>query len=214
MEGEGDRKGLNGPSWTRAPSVGKAMVSVKSKLILQILIIVNDIDDRIHRLVYSMCDFAQASSALTFLDEECDLKEKYSLADRRRFKCYENQAIVSFGRPFSASRGRPILSLNFIGVRFNKKERRLKKELIDLRNKVVAHSDIEKMHYRVDMKSFFKDDSVSMPMFTFDEGLFLNQNQRWIFREILNKLQFGIYERAFHLAQEFPEKFDFYKERE
>jgi hypothetical protein len=44
-------------------------------------------------------------SALTFLVEDCDFEETYNYIDIRRFKCYENNFIISYSRPFTSSRG-------------------------------------------------------------------------------------------------------------
>jgi hypothetical protein len=41
------------------------------------------------RLLLTLRDLSHARSALTFISEEADFGKKYSLADLRRFNCYE-----------------------------------------------------------------------------------------------------------------------------
>ena len=74
-------------------------------------------DTQLSRIVYSIWDFQQALSALTFLMADCDLDGRYSKVELRRFRCYEAQVIISFCRPFVESRGSNSLSLKKLGMR-------------------------------------------------------------------------------------------------
>jgi hypothetical protein len=106
-------------------------------------------DAQLTRVIQACGDFQQALSALTFLSEECDYAATYSTAELRKFQCYENAAIVAFARPFEVSRGRAVLGLRAIGVRLTSSEEHLKNKIIELRRKVVAHSDDERMHFKI-----------------------------------------------------------------
>jgi hypothetical protein len=68
-------------------------------------------DAQLQRIIYSLWDFQQALSAITFLLEECDFGAKYHFVELRKFRCYETNIIVSFTRPFETSRGHTSLGL-------------------------------------------------------------------------------------------------------
>lgn len=96
------------------------------------------------RLVLSCRDFAHAHSAITFIEEEIgDEEERYTLAQLRKFMCYETTLIVAYARPFSESQGLPRLSFQQLAVKLSPFNRALHEEMIALRNKVFAHSDDE-----------------------------------------------------------------------
>ncbi len=96
------------------------------------------------RLILSLRDFAHARSAITFIEEEIgDEGERYSLAELRKFTCYETTLIVAYARPFSESKGLPRLSFQHLAVKLSPFNRALHEEMMSLRNKVFAHSDDE-----------------------------------------------------------------------
>lgn len=96
------------------------------------------------RLVLSCRDFSHARSAITFIEEEIgDEEERYTLAQLRKFMCYETTLIVAYARPFSESQGLPRLSFQQLAVKLSPFNRKLHEEMIALRNKVFAHSDDE-----------------------------------------------------------------------
>lgn len=100
------------------------------------------------RLLLSLRDFAQARSSIVFIREELDYEKSYSRADWRRFQCYETTLIVSYCRPFSQSTaGLPRLSYKILGVSLAPFVDRLHRELIDKRNRIFAHSDIDHIEY-------------------------------------------------------------------
>jgi hypothetical protein len=168
-------------------------------------------EEQFHRIVFSIWDFQQALSALTFLAEECDLTGMYSRVELRRFKCYETQSIISFARPFVTSRSGIQLSAKRIGVTFTPEERKHRNQILLLRNKIVAHSDTEEMHYKVETLEFSGTNSFNAPWFIFDESLLLTENQRRDFESLLRKLINGLHEFAFQLCKSNPERFEFYK---
>jgi hypothetical protein len=100
------------------------------------------------RMLSALGDFDLASSAVIFLMESDD-KHKYDLPELRRFRCYEHAAIVSYARPFSDSKVLPKLSLKQCNIKPNPDEHGLHNRLIRLRNKLVAHSDLETMNFAV-----------------------------------------------------------------
>lgn len=94
------------------------------------------------RLNLSFRDFAHARSAITFIEEEIgDEDETYTLAELRKFTCYETTLIVAYARPFSESHGLPKLTFSQLAVKLSPFNRALHDEMIALRNKVFAHSD-------------------------------------------------------------------------
>ncbi|WP_156029161.1 hypothetical protein [Sphingobium sp. DC-2] len=120
-----------------------------------------------------------AISAVTFL---CELEpdQRISRVERRRYRCFEDTAIVSYCRPFTQSKGLPTLSLKKLGVKPTTEQQVLHDRLWERRNKVVAHTDIDRM--RLAMSSFqpFDDHPVMLPMMDFDDGLaFFNERHEW-----------------------------------
>lgn len=96
------------------------------------------------RLLLSLRDFAQARSALSFVQQEVDYSEKYPLAELRRFQAYETSLVISYCRPFSEAAGEvPRLSFKKLGVKLSPYTRAIHIDLINKRNKIFAHSDAE-----------------------------------------------------------------------
>lgn len=169
-------------------------------------------EKQFHRLVYSSWDFQQALSALTFLSEACDLKKKYTKIQLRRFKCYENQSIMSFCRPFAPSRAGVQLSLRVIGIGLTDAEQKLKDRLLYLRNKIVAHSDSDEMHYKGVTIEVGDDVDFRFPLFLYDEGLDLSAEDREVLDLLLRKLMHAIAEVSIRLCRSDPERFEIYKQ--
>jgi len=168
---------------------------------------------QLNRIIYSGWDFQQALSALTFLLEEIDYEERYTKVEFRKFRCFEVNAIISFCRPFEAARGKTTLSLKAIGVHLTEDELALKRHLMHLRRKIVAHSDEEEMHFRCkthDLK--IRENSFVLPELVFDEFLLLEEAEVYKFEVLLHKLTHHIAKFNFELAQEKPEYLNFYKQ--
>ena len=168
-------------------------------------------DAQLTRVIQSCGDFQQALSALTFLLEECDYAAKYSTAELRKFQCYENAAIVAFARPFEVSRGRTVLGLRAVGVRLNAFEEQLKSKAIGLRRKVVAHSDDERMHFKISTLQPFEDSPLALPVLLFQESLRLEPAEVQDLQTLLRKLVHGVAKTLFALAQSQPERLNVYK---
>ncbi len=167
-------------------------------------------EQQLDRIIYSHWDFQQALSALTFLAEECSWEPKYPKPELRRFKCYESTAIISFARPFQASRGCTTLSLKSLGITLNSSQMQLKNKLIVLRNKIIAHSDFEEMHFRASTFTIPSFD-LKVPELQFDEGLSLTEEEVREFMELLILLRWEISNWLFLLAQRNPEMLNKYK---
>jgi len=167
---------------------------------------------QLHRLIYSVWDFQQALSALTFLLDECDFDAKYSRVELRRFRCYESSLIISFARPFEPSRRQTVVGLRAIGVHLDAEETKLKEAMLGLRRKVVAHSDEELMHYRASTLQPFDDAPIALPLLQYVESLYLEPAQCRSLEALLHKLINGISKALFSLAQSHPERLNIYKQ--
>lgn len=135
------------------------------------------IEDAIQlRLLYSQRDFQIALSALTFLSE-IDPESCYSIEDLRRYRCYLDTAAISYWRPFSKSPNLPVLKTSTLG--FTNTEQDLHRRIHAYRDKVVAHSDIDRM--RIGFHTLEVSEGLSLPHHRFDEGLELvDQVDPWI----------------------------------
>jgi hypothetical protein len=72
----------------------------------------------------------------------------YSKVELRRFRCFEHTAIISYARPFITGPSEvPRLSLKRIGANLIKEEIALHARVLKLRNKLVAHSDLEIINF-------------------------------------------------------------------
>lgn len=168
-------------------------------------------DAQLDRIVYSIWDFQQALSALTFLIEDCDLAEQYSRVELRRYRCYEAQVIISFCRPFVDSRASSSLSLKRVGLRLSADEIALKTRLLHLRNKIIAHSDYEEMHYKGVTFEIPNASAQKLPLFVWDEGVQLDDTCRRQLEALLRRLMASLYNFSARLCQEDASRFEVYK---
>jgi hypothetical protein len=100
---------------------------------------------RRRRLLYSLNDLQQALSACDFL-YECEETNTYSRIELRRFRCYETTLVVAYTRPFTHSRGAAApLTMKMVGLKLSNDRQALHDRLMDMRNKIMAHSDSEMM---------------------------------------------------------------------
>lgn len=168
-------------------------------------------DAQLNRIIASQWDFQQALSALTFLLEECDFDVAYSRIQLRKFRCYETTVIVSFARPFEASRGKTVLGLKNIGLSLSSAEKELKARLMGLRRQVIAHSDEDAMHFRGTVLFPFDDSPLALPLLRFQETLYLDPEELRPLEALLRRLMQGITSSLFTLAQSQPARLDVYK---
>jgi hypothetical protein len=143
--------------------------------------------------------------------EECDFEAQYSKVDLRKFRCYETSVVVAFARPFETSRGRTALGLKAIGVNLNPEELSLRSKVLDLRRKVIAHSDDDEMHFRGSLLEPFEDTSLRMALFQFSESLHLDRSHMRPLESLLRKLMHAITRTLLQVAQATPSRLETYK---
>lgn len=164
------------------------------------------------RLLYSMKDIQLALSAADFL-RDCDADTKISNVELRRYKCYETTAILAYARPFSESRGGfPKLSLKMIGVQLDDQNKELHENLLDLRNRVVAHSDAEMMRMAVRFRELHIGNGETIPHIApvFDEGLdFVGFGPVSQILALFHTIYDGIFLTVMEDARINPDKFNF-----
>lgn len=68
----------------------------------------------------------------------------YSKIELRRFRGYETTLVVAYTRPFSQSRG-AVPPLKMVDLKLSKERQALHDRLMEMRNKIMAHSDSEMM---------------------------------------------------------------------
>lgn len=166
---------------------------------------------QLERAIYSLWDFQQALSALTFLLEDCDFEKRYSKVELRRFRCYETTLIISMARPFEQSRNGTTLTLRALEICLDKLEQNLVSSVTRLRRKIIAHSDEEEMHFRSGTFPVL-DGTINFPELRFDETLHLKQEELMQLEALLRKLVQGIGRFIFKLAQDDPNVLERYKQ--
>lgn len=172
----------------------------------------NITEQQLIRAIYSMWDFQQALSALTFLLEDCDFEEKYDTVTLRRFRCYESNLIISLARPFETARGSTTIGLKALDIKLSEHETLLVNKILYLRRKIVAHSDEDEMHFRV--STFEVLDNINIPHFQFNEGLYLGKQELRELEEFLRRIRHEMSNFFFKAAQEYPEMLNKYKQPE
>jgi hypothetical protein len=179
-------------------------------LINRLLGIMKLTEKQLTRAIYSSWDFQQALSALTFLLEECDFDEPHTNVDLRRFRCFESTMTISLARPFENSRNGTTISLNSLGIRLSTREKELLDKIMHLRRKIIAHSDEEEMHFRVDTIDILNGEIV-VPHMQFDEGLFFSYEELRELELFLRRLKHTMAEFFIDSAKKHPELFNQYK---
>lgn len=168
-------------------------------------------DAQLRRLAYSLWDFQQSLSALTFLMEECDFDAKYTAAELRKFRCFESTVIVSFARPFEGSRGQTVVGLRMIGIQLTEQEKQIQERLMKLRRKVVAHSHDDEMHFNVQLIQPMEDSELRVPIFRFQESLYLSFAELRSLETFLRRLIHAIAGALYRLAQSNPDRIEGYR---
>ncbi|WP_114966565.1 hypothetical protein [Alkalilacustris brevis] len=164
------------------------------------------------RLLYSLRDVQLALSAADFL-RECDPDAKIGKIELRRYKCYETTAILAYARPFSDSRGGfPKLSLKMIDVRLDDQSQVLHDKILDLRNRVIAHSDAAMMRLAVRFRELHIGNGQTMAHIetAFDEGLdFVGFGSVTKMLTLFHTVYDGIFSKIQEDARNNPGKYDF-----
>lgn len=148
------------------------------------------------RRVQALTDFSQSLSALTFF---MDIPERTTRVERKRYRCYHDAAIISYCRPFTKSKGLPILSMKSVCQQPTAGEKALHEFLMTERNKVVAHTDTDRM--RLLLTSFDVADGIRFPQIVEDEGFAL-LGKEMLFELWLHKLHRSLAKEVFHLMQQ------------
>lgn len=164
------------------------------------------------RKISALGDFDLALSAADFL-QEADVDKRYSNIELRRFRCYEQTAIISYSRPFVHARGSkiPSLTLKMCGVSLSAQEHELHNAVLSLRNKLVAHSDYEMMNFDVKThNNGMPDRSPHLVVFAkHDEGL---QFYKWEAQQeliaLIGRVSGSLYRTLWEEAQIDPEAFN------
>lgn len=163
------------------------------------------------RMIKALDDFQLALSAADFL-QEAQENERYSVIELRRFRCYEHTAIISYARPFSQSKnGLPKLSLKNCSANLDLEEKTLHDKVIALRNKLVAHSDLEMMNFA--SKAYDLSERVGSPFFALlsehDEGLqFYRWEDQLKLMDLIRTVFHAVYSKLHDWAQNDPEAFN------
>ncbi len=163
------------------------------------------------RLPYSLNDLQQALSACAFL-YECDEAQTYSKAELRRIRCYETTLVVAYARPFSQSRGAgPPLTMKMVDLKLSNERQALHDRLMEMRNKIMAHSDSEMMRMTTQAFDVSLRD-VEPPLYViqtvFDEGITLLRPLLVETNELLHEVYRAIYRTLHREAQANPKLFD------
>lgn len=127
------------------------------------------------RLVQAMADFQVALSALDFMSE---CPEVGSRVEIRRYRCFQDAAVIAYWRPFTQTKGLPVLSFKQLGIKPNSAQLALHNRIGDYRNKVVAHSDESGL--RIAYQTAEVLDGIMLPHLQFYEGLeFFDDRRLW-----------------------------------
>ena len=156
------------------------------------------LDDHDWRKIQALQDFRHAWSALGFASE---CRDRLNLDERRRFRCFYDAAVISYCRPFTESKGLPKLSLKGIGIKPTPQEKAFHSRILEHRNKVVAHTDADRMRVLVVPRTSLFDRTFAE--ITEDDGFELRRDvapfSTWL-RKLLDTL--GSY--ADDRVQDFP----------
>jgi len=132
--------------------------------------------------------------------------------ERRRLRCYETMLVVAYARPFTQSRGAAApLSMKMVGLKLSNDRQALHDRLMDMRNKIMAHSDSEMM--RMTTQPFdvpMKDGEPPMYLIqtVFDEGISLLGALLIETNELLREVYQAVYGTLHKELQANPELFD------
>lgn len=166
---------------------------------------------RLVRMMSALGDFELANSAAAFL-YEVDDDERYSKVELRKFRCFEHTAIVSYGRPFTIAKGRfPHLSQKMCGDPLSAEQGVLHERVMRLRNKLVAHTDVELMNFASKRHDIGPINGKPFHIFhsQHDEGLqFQSFLERVDFVNLIRTILHGLYEQILSETQSNPNALD------
>jgi hypothetical protein len=151
--------------------------------------IMSSLDKKQWRNAQALTDFQQSLSALTFF---MDIPQQTCRVERKQYRCYQEAMIINYCRPFTQSKGLPKLSLKSVLKNTSAEETALHNFLMIERNKVVAHTDVDRM--RMLLTSFEVSDGLHFPHIVEDEGFALIGKE--------NQLEVWLHKLIAHLAEE------------
>jgi len=150
--------------------------------------------NKLTRLMLSIHDFEQSRSAATFLLEEVDDAAKYSLAEMRRFRCFETAMVVAYARPFSMAKGEVgPLTWNDTKLAPSAEDTGIHKKIIEHRNTIYGHSDAGSVRMKVwimHQTSSGKDVGMVFPQF--DEHMRFSLSEINAVHELTLKLIYAL----------------------
>lgn len=164
------------------------------------------------RIISSANDFQMSLSALTWFMEEWSPEEKFTSLQIRKMRCFEAVAVIAFCRPFAKSRGQTSLSRKLIGVTFTSDDEVLFQKLEWARNKYIARSDEDEMHFRVDPFPISAANGLHIPHMTFDDGLLLKESEYYQMEDMLHRLLHAVHTIIWEFTQRYPEEMKMYKQ--
>jgi hypothetical protein len=156
-------------------------------------------------------DLQQALSACEFL-YECDEMNTYSKIALRRFRCYETTLVVAYTRPFTQSRGAaPPLTMKTVDLKLSHERQALHEKLVEMRNKIMAHSDSEMMRMTTQAFDVSLQDGEPPIYFVqtvFDEGVTLCGALLVETNALLQEVYQAVYRTLYREVQTNPELFN------
>lgn len=158
------------------------------------------LEDQDWRKIQALQDFQQSLSAFTFF---LDVPAVTTEIERRRFRSYHDSAVISYCRPFTTSKGLPMLSLKQIGIKTTNDEKALHRRLMEYRNKVVAHTDADRMRLLVTSWTAFEGEKYAIPHVVEEEGFEFLDDLHAIY-DWLHRIMTPLATFVFDKIQEFP----------
>lgn len=163
------------------------------------------------RILASLRDINIANSSLVFLHGDCDWDAKeFHYLDLRRYSALESNAIISYARPFVPSSKGTTIQFGYAQLKFTAKEQKIHEQVIQFRQKLIAHSDVDHMHFRVDLYDMglgleSPANDMKFPHIQVDEGLHMNQKELSRFHDLVRKVQGSLNRAVIYLARDYPE---------
>jgi hypothetical protein len=113
-------------------------------------------------------------------------------------------------RPFEDAKNRSTLGLRALEIKLTREQRLLKDKILYFRNKMIAHSDDTKMHFKVSTALVIEE--INIPLFQFNERLLLSESELHQLEILLRELIRKMTNFFFKVAQEKPELLNKYRE--
>ena len=123
------------------------------------------------RIIQSIADLQMALSAMDFMTG-IDGEENLTRIVRRSYRCYEDAAVIAYGRAFTQAKGMPGLKMKLLKLKPTGQQKALHERLLDRRQKVVAHSDVDRQRILFKTERLeATNTTVMLPHIDFDDAL-------------------------------------------